>query len=59
MTFDDFKNGFFEVFRILWKVSLLWNFAGDRIDFDFNRDIGEEDAPGTIRKAIEDILSVF
>ena len=61
MDFNTIKNGFYEVFRILAKVFILWNFTGDRIDFNFARDIGEdkEGEKGTIREALDNILSVF
>lgn len=59
MDFNTIKNGFYEVFRILAKVFILWNFTGDRIDFSFKDDIGEEDNPGTLRKEIDNIIDVL
>ena len=59
MDFDTIKNGVYEVFRILAKVFILWNFTGDRIDFSFSRDIGEEDNPGSLRKEIDNIIDVL
>ena len=55
------KNVFFEAIRIMSKVFEIWGFAGDRFNFNFKDDIGEDKdgQKGSIREAIDNILGVF
>lgn len=55
----DGKNFFFQVLRIIAKVFEIWGFESEHFNLDYKEDVGSEKEPGTLREAVNGILSVF